>query len=35
MNPEWMDLFAEFWKEIYEGPADQARRHLGRDRVDI
>ena len=35
MNPEWVDLFGEFWGEIHEGPADRARRHLGRDRIDI
>ncbi len=35
MNPEWKDLFDEFWGEIYEGPADRARRHVGRDRVDM
>jgi putative endonuclease len=35
MNPEWKDLFGEFWGEIEEGSADRARRHIGRDRVDI
>ena len=34
MNPDWVDLFDEFWGEIQEGPADRARRHIGRDRVD-
>ena len=23
MNPEWADLFEEFWGEIAEGPADR------------
>ena len=35
MNPEWADLFGEFWGEIAEGPADKARRHIGRDRVEM
>jgi putative endonuclease len=35
MNPEWADLFDEFWGEINEGPADRARRHIGRDRVEM
>ncbi len=35
MNPEWDDLFEEFWGAIGEGPADRARRHIGRDRVDM
>ena len=35
MNPEWADLFAEFWGAINEGTADRARRHIGRDRVDM
>ena len=35
MNPEWDDLFKEFWGAISEGPADRARRHIGRDRVDM
>ena len=35
MNPEWKDLFGEFWGEIEEGPADRTRRHVGRDRVDL
>jgi putative endonuclease len=35
MNPEWEDLFDEFWGAINEGPADRARRHVGRDRVDM
>lgn len=28
MNPEWLDLFDEFWGAVREGPAD-----LGRGRV--
>jgi len=35
MNPEWVDLFDEFWGAINEGPADVARRHVGRDRVEM
>ena len=35
MNPEWRDLFDEFWGAINEGAADLARRHVGRDRVDM
>jgi len=35
MNPEWVDLFDEFWGAINEGPADIARRHVGRDRVEM
>ncbi len=35
MNPEWTDLFDEFWGAINEGPTDRARRHTGRDRVDM
>jgi putative endonuclease len=35
MNPEWVDLFDEFWGEISESPADRARRHIGRDRIDM
>ena len=35
MNLEWTDLFDEFWGEIQEGPADKARRHIGRDRVEM
>jgi hypothetical protein len=35
MNPEWEDLFDEFWGAISEGPADRSRRHIGRDRVEI
>jgi len=35
MNPEWKDLFDEFWGAINEGPADKVRRHIGRDRVDM
>jgi putative endonuclease len=34
-NPEWVDLFDEFWGAINEGPADRARRHTGRDRVEM
>jgi len=25
MNPEWADLFDEFWGAIMDGPADVAR----------
>ena len=35
MNPEWVDLFDEFWCAISEGPADTVRRHIGRDRVEM
>jgi putative endonuclease len=35
MNSEWADLFDEFWGAIEEGPADRARRHIGRDRVEM
>jgi putative endonuclease len=35
MNPEWEALFDEFWGVLNEGPADRARRHLGRDRVEM
>lgn len=35
MNPEWTDLFDEFWGAINEAPADTARRHIGRNRVDM
>lgn len=35
MNPEWIDLFDEFWGAINEGPGDLERRHIGRDRVDM
>jgi len=31
MNPEWRDLFDEFWGAILDGPADRAR--LGLDDV--
>ena len=31
MNPEWDDLFDEFWGVIEDGPADM-RRHIGRPR---
>jgi putative endonuclease len=35
MNPEWTDLFDEFWGIIKEGPADRARRHVGRGEVAL
>jgi putative endonuclease len=31
MNPDWRDLFDEFWGAILDGPADRAR--LGLDVV--
>ena len=34
MNPEWEDLFDEFWHAIDDGPADIAREGVGRPRVD-
>ena len=30
MNPEWEDLFDEFWGAIKDGPADIARQNIGR-----
>ncbi len=33
-NPEWQDLFDAFWGCVEEPPADRARRHVGRDRVE-
>ena len=30
MNPEWDDLFDEFWGAINDGPADMAREGVGR-----
>jgi putative endonuclease len=34
MNPEWEDLFDEFWGAIDDGPADIAREGIGRPRVE-
>ena len=34
MNPEWIDLFDEFWGAINEGSADTARLGLGRPHVE-
>jgi hypothetical protein len=34
MNPEWEDLFDEFWGAINDGPADIALEGVGRPRVD-
>ena len=34
MNPEWSDLFDEFWGAIDDGPADMARRGVGRSLVE-
>jgi putative endonuclease len=34
MNPEWIDLFDEFWGAINEGPADIARQGIGRPVVE-
>jgi hypothetical protein len=34
MNPEWIDLFDEFWGAIIEGPADIARQGIGRPVVE-
>ena len=34
MNPEWEDLFDEFWGAINDGPADIAREGIGRPRVE-
>ena len=34
MNPEWNDLFDEFWGAINDGPADLAREGVGRPRVE-
>jgi putative endonuclease len=34
MNPEWRDLFDEFWGTIDDGPADIARQGVGRPLVD-
>ena len=28
MNPEWVDLFDEFWGAVCEGPADLERRRF-------
>jgi putative endonuclease len=34
MNPEWEDLFDEFWSAIKEGPADLVRQNIGRPPVE-
>jgi putative endonuclease len=34
VNPEWHDLFDEFWGAIMDGPADIAREGVGRPRVE-
>ena len=34
MNPEWDDLFDEFWGAIKDGPADMIRQGVNRPRVD-
>lgn len=34
MNPEWEDLFDEFWGAINDGPADIAREGVGRPQVE-
>jgi putative endonuclease len=34
MNPEWNDLFDEFWGAVNGGPADIAREGVGRPRVE-
>jgi putative endonuclease len=34
MNPEWDDLFDEFWGAIMDGPADIARQRVGRPCVE-
>jgi putative endonuclease len=34
MNPEWDDLFDEFWGAINDGPADIAREGVGRPVVE-
>src|SRR5262245_44139654 len=34
MNPEWDDLFDEFWGAINDGPADVAREGIGRPRIE-
>jgi putative endonuclease len=35
MNPEWKDLFDEFWGAINDGPADVAREGVGRPQVEM
>ena len=35
MNPEWEDLFDEFWGAINDGPADVAREGVGRPQVEM
>ena len=35
MNPEWEDLFDEFWGVINDGPADVAREGVGRPQVEV
>jgi putative endonuclease len=34
MNPEWVDLFDEFWGAINDGPADVAREGVDRPIVE-
>jgi putative endonuclease len=34
MNPEWEDLFDEFWGAINDGPADVTREGIGRPRIE-
>jgi putative endonuclease len=34
MNPEWDDLFDTVWGTIEDGPADVARKGVGRPRVE-
>jgi putative endonuclease len=34
MNPEWNDLFDEFWGVINDGPADIDREGVGRPQVE-
>jgi putative endonuclease len=34
MNPEWNDLFDEFWAEIKDGPADIERHASNRPEVE-
>jgi hypothetical protein len=33
-NPEWVDLFDEFWGAINDGSADLARQGVGRPLVE-
>ena len=34
MNPEWIDLFDEFWSAIVDGPADLERHAESRPEVE-